>query len=63
MTTRLYTIAALGAEAQLETEQPMGGQMDEDVGNGDGFTSSDTLEEPDIVHVVRDIVQRQMNLR
>ena len=33
-----YTpIAALGEEAQLETEQPMEGQMDEDVGNSDGF--------------------------
>jgi hypothetical protein len=43
-------------EAQLETErQPTEGQRDE--ANSDGFTSSDTLEELDIVHVIGDIVQ------
>jgi hypothetical protein len=37
-------------EAQLETEQqPTEGQRDEEVANSDGFTSSDTLEELDIV--------------
>jgi hypothetical protein len=50
-------VAKFVPEGEPETgRRAREGQKDEEVANGDG-SSSDTLDEPDIVHVVGDIVQ------